>query len=234
MTYVDGELPPEQEEEICMLLVDNPDAEATVDVMRKSWVLLRKAFDPVLKEPAPERLLNCIRATSMENKDATASPNHRARIFHFKAKPPLAWAAALTLIIGGLVIYIGSQYLHSGAVGPTQVTVMDIFLEEALENMVSGAAYIQNSTGASTTMREIMPRLSFRNHDKLFYREYEERTVKAGSVKTRYGIACREKGHWHNFDIAAHPGVGSQGESPQPGHLYPCCGERMKETTLMG
>ncbi len=85
MTYVDGELPPEQEEEICMLLVDNPDAEATVDVMRKSWVLLRKAFDPVLKEPAPERLLNCIRATSMENKDATASPNHRARIFHFKA-----------------------------------------------------------------------------------------------------------------------------------------------------
>lgn len=222
MAYVDGELAPEEEEEIRKLLANNPDAQIAVEVMQKSKEFLHKAFDPILDEPVPEHLINCIRATHPESNDGGSPPQRQARISHFRAKPALAWAAALALIVGGLAAYIGNHTLHRRPFAPLPVAAVDTFLDEALDNTVSGAVFTKKNLGSNEAGREIMPMLSFRSQDARFCREYEEL---ANGGEVRYGVACREDGHWRNLDIASFQ-QGAQGAEPaRQDHYTPAMGE---------
>ncbi|MDO5673870.1 MAG: hypothetical protein Q4G66_02975 [bacterium] len=230
MAYVDGELPAGQVEEVRRLLAKNPDARATVELMQKSRDLLNKAFDPVLEEPVPERLINCIRVSGQTGRNAQATTTRRACISYFRAKPALLWAAALALMVGALAAYIGNHYLHSGLVDPVPVAAADNFLDEALENTISGAVYTQDTIGADTPWREIMPRLSFLSHEQVFCREYEERTGRADTSQISYGVACRQNGHWQTIELAVQQENESQGESPQPDHYAPAIGEEESST----
>ena len=205
--------------------LNNPDALATVEVMQKSREILRKAFDPILDEPVPERLINCIRATHPVSKEGDSPPQRQARISHFRAnraKPALAWAAALALIVGGLAAYIGNHALHRRPFAPVPITAVDAFLDEALDNTVSGAVFTKKNPGSNEAVREIMPMLSFRSQDARFCREYEEL---ANGGEVRYGVACRENGHWRDIDIIAHQKDAGEKATSGQEHYTPAMGE---------
>ena len=233
MAFVDGELSPEQEEEVCQLLAEDPAAQDTLAAMAKSRDLLRKAFTHVLEEPVPAKLLEAIRLTAQQEEEDIASPPaaKQTRIAQFTPKPALRWAAAITLIVGGMAAYLSSSYLGDGELGTAPIAAVDTFLDEALDNTASGMVFakaVDNAVGNSAKIREIMPRLSFRAEDGRYCREYEELLVVAGAdtAVSRLGVACRDQGHWHILDLADHQGKEQPNQATQSGGPYvPAMGE---------
>ncbi len=230
MAFVDGELSPEQEEEVCQLLAEDPAAQDTLAAMAKSRDLLRKAFTHVLEEPVPAKLLEAIRLTAQQEEEDIASPPaaKQTRIAQFTPKPALRWAAAITLIVGGMAAYLSSGYLRDGEIGSAPVAAVDTFLDEALEQTVSGTVFTRAADarpGDTAQQREIMPRLSFRDHQGRFCREYEEQLAGSSATTSHLGVACRENGHWQPLDLAGYQGRELPKQASPSGHYVPAMGE---------
>lgn len=223
MAYVDGELLPEQEDEIRRLLANDHNAQATVLAMQASRDVLQKAFAPILNEPVQQHLIDRIRASAKSEENA-AAPGRRARIIDFPSKRTLAWAAALALIIGGLATYSGSQFFYRGGVAPPPTAFVDPVLNEALENTPSGMVFTV-ANGETNAQREFMPRLSFRDHDDRYCREYEERLIDGSEHQIKYGLACRENDHWQSVSAATHLSTGPQEKSSNAEKYMPAMGQ---------
>ncbi len=193
MAYVDGELDPGRAAEIEALLAEDAEARATVHMFRESAALARGAFDPILREPVPERLLAAVNAPATGKvSDRLVRRRSLARFL-----PQTAWARAATV---ALLVGAGAGYLTArwgpGALEPAVwVTNADPLLNEALETTASGAVFARREPD-SQIGREILPLLTFRDAEGWFCREFESSFVVADDRQISYGVACREQGTW--------------------------------------
>lgn len=201
MAYVDGELDPGHAAEIEALLAEDAEARATVQMFRDSAAALRGAFDPILREPVPERLLVAVNAPP-------AGKVHDIRLARRGAwsrfLPQTAWAqaAAVALLVGTGAGYLTAQWRSSALEPIVWVATADPLLNEALETTASGATFARREPGAEVS-RDILPLLTFRDEGGRFCREFESSFVVAEDRQISYGVACREQGAWQTQALMA-------------------------------
>jgi anti-sigma factor RsiW len=156
---------------------------------------LRAAFEPVLAEPVPERLLAAARgAPTRERAD---------NVIEFQARPRPRWswsqwgALAASLVLG---VFLGPLLLRpAGAPVDTRGGRMlaNVALSRALSEQLAG-------TAASAAPIEIG--VSFRARSGAYCRTFVLR--EAGSLA---GLACRERSAWQVLALAPAEGTSSAG-----------------------
>ena len=201
MAYVDGELDPPRAAEVEALLAEDAEARATVQMFRDSAAALRGAFDPILREPVPERLLAAVNAPPT-GKVHDIRLARRGAWSRFLPQTAWAQAAAVALLVGTGAGYLTAQW-RSSALEPTVWVVnADPLLNEALDTTASGATFARQDSDARIG-REILPLLTFRDGRGRYCREFESSFVVAEDRQISYGVACREQGAWQTQALMA-------------------------------
>ena len=194
MAYVDGELDPRRAAEVEALLAEDAEARATVQMFRDSAALVRGAFDPILREPVPARLLAAVNAP-VTSKVSDIRLARRSPLSRFFPQTVWARAAAVALLIGAGAGYLTAQW-QSGVLEPSaQVATIDPLLNEALETTASGAVFARQERGGGIE-RNIMPLLTFRDANQRYCREFESTLKVPDGQQVSYGVACRAQGVW--------------------------------------
>jgi anti-sigma factor RsiW len=144
IAYLDGEVEASERREIEAGLDADPAARDKLAAFAESAALVRSAFDEVVHEPVPERLLAAARGERL-----SAAP--RAKILPFKRGGPLgrapggrSWwlgvplaASLFGLLLGGAAAYLSVAKLLPGGLGSKQATV-----EMAADNL-----WLDNAAG---------------------------------------------------------------------------------------
>jgi anti-sigma factor RsiW len=131
IAYLDGELEVAERREVEVWLETDPAAREKLAALAESTNLLRLAFDEVMHEPLPDRLIAAARGE-------TVSSEPRAQILPFRRRPaadraggiarrrwiglPVA-ASLFGLLLGGSVAYLSVAKLAPGGIGGKQPTV---------------------------------------------------------------------------------------------------------------
>ena len=146
VAYLDGEIEASERSEIEAWLDRDPAARETLAALAESATLLREAYDEVLHEPLPERLIAAARG------ETTAAPT-RARILAFAPKRSsstsrsrLGWRTALPIaaslfgfLVGGGAGYFGlDKFVPIGATGNAP---------PAIEAAVANNLWLDNAAG---------------------------------------------------------------------------------------
>jgi anti-sigma factor RsiW len=146
VAYLDGELEPAEQREVEGWLDGDPAVRDELAALALSAKLVRRAFDEILHEPLPERLIAAARGGTVA---APAGP----RILPFAPRPAAArfararwWrlgmpiaASLLGLLVGG-----GGVYLGVGKLAPGGATGLG---QPALEAAVANNLWLDNAAG---------------------------------------------------------------------------------------
>lgn len=224
MAYVDGELDPRRAAEVEALLVEDPEARATVRIFQESAARVREAFDPILREPVPERLLRAVNAPAT-GKVGDIRLARRGAWSRFWPQTAWAQAAAVALLVGAGAGYLTAQWRLDALEPAARVAVSDALLHEALETTASGATFARQEPDTGVG-REILPLLTFRDEGGRFCREFESSFVVADARQISYGVACRERGAWQPQALLAQPLVALAPGDPatDPSQYVPAMG----------
>lgn len=193
MAYVDGELDPRRTAEVEALLAEDAETRATVQMFRDSTALVRGAFDQILREPVPERLLAAVNAPPT-GKVRDIRVARRGTLARFLPQTAWARAAAVALLVGAGAGYLTAQW-RPGAVAPASLAASDVLLSEALDATGSGVAFARRDAKTGVA-REILPLLTFRDANQRYCREFESTFIAPDGQQVSYGVACRERGVW--------------------------------------
>jgi anti-sigma factor RsiW len=144
VAYLDGELETARRDEVEAWLEADPAARQRLVELTKSAHLVRLAFDDVMREPIPDRLIVAARG-------GAASPTATAQILPMRRGRPAAWtaprrwwfglpvaASLLGLLVGGGAAYFGVGRLLSIDVGGKQ---------QVLEAAAANNAWLDNAAG---------------------------------------------------------------------------------------
>lgn len=202
MAYVDGELDRQRMTEVEALLTEDAEARATVRMFQDSASTLRAAFDDILREPAPPRLLAAINASATQ-KVSNMRPTRRRSLRRFSPQTRWAQAAAVALIIGAGAGYLTAQWQSGGLRQPIMATATDPLLNTALETTASGAPFAWQEPTTGVIRREILPLLTFRDEKGRFCREFESSLTAPDGQQVNYGVACRTQGVWQPMALMA-------------------------------
>jgi anti-sigma factor RsiW len=116
VAYLDGELDPSVRLEVEACIDSDAQTRERVSALALGTQLLRSAFDPILHETVPERLIAAARGG-----DAAPVTNLAAvRKRRFGGRPLVEWAAAAG--IAGLLIGGGAGYFSAGSGAPAPQT----------------------------------------------------------------------------------------------------------------
>lgn len=202
VAYVDGELSAEEAAEVDQALQTDQRVREAVQVFRDTADLSRRAYDDMLHEPVPERL---IQAASGEETPAVTSMPPRVEA---PARPQnrlagLAMAASIALAVGlgggfGLFQLLGTG--DAGPAGPLMVGAVDdsSALHLALESAATGTLISAGQGG------NVMPVNTFLGRDGQHCREFQAVTAGRAGLNAAFGIACRQPaGAWHVEAIGA-------------------------------
>src|SRR6266446_3422814 len=127
IAYLDGELEMAEQRDIEAWLDSDPAAREKLQALAESGNLVRLAFDEVMHEPVPERLIAAARGE-------TVSAEPSAQVLAFKARQGTARPAAAQrwwiglpvaaslfgLLLGGSVAYVSVSKLMPGGLGGKQ------------------------------------------------------------------------------------------------------------------
>lgn len=224
MAYVDGELDPDRKAQVEAALADDPEARAAVRQFHDSAAALRGAFDPVLREPVPKRLLEAIAAPTASKVHDIRSARRRG-VVSFWPQTVWARAAMIALCIGVGVGYLSASWWKQPWESAARLAVVDPLLNEALESTTSGTAFVRQEREGGVE-RDIMPLLTFRDADKHYCREFESSLKDQGVSHVNYGVACREGGVWQPRALMSGPLIASslRGESAKHSEYVPAMG----------
>lgn len=189
VAYVDKELSPAQAAAVEAALMQNAAARDTVRQLRLSAAAAAHAFDAVLNEPVPDRLLL---AAGLGG----ASPASRRPRWPMRRLLPLAASlAALALgLAGGYELHrIQADqvegYVPAAAVVDPLNTAYESALMPALESGAEGQAFTY--TGAATDHGSVKLGRRFTTGFGAECREFTRREVRGGGTQDDAGIACR-------------------------------------------
>ncbi len=121
VAYLDGELDAAERREVEAWLDADPAAGDRLAALARSANLVRLAFDEVVHEPVPERLIAAARG---ETETGTEAAPQIRRLERRPAvaggAPPRRWRMALPIAasIAGLLVGVGAAYLGGGRLSP--------------------------------------------------------------------------------------------------------------------
>ncbi len=201
VAYVDGELSAEEAAKVEQALKSDQRVREAVQVFRDTADWSRRAYDDVLHEPVPDRLINA--ASGEADRFAPSAPQSapapRSRI------AGLAVAASIALAIGvggGFGLFQLTAANDTGASGPLMVGTVDDSgaLHLALESAASGTLIAAGNGG------NVMPLTTFFGRDGRHCREFQAVTAGPAGLGAAFGIACRQPtGSWHVEAVGAPP-----------------------------
>lgn len=181
MAYADGQLPPEQVLEIEAALAASEDLRTIVDGYRKTALAARMAFEGVLREPVPDRILSLF--------DRQPQAEIIRPSFARRPNPMLALAASLGVLAAGLglaLIWQGRSTTGPRIAEPvTEGLAAPGALASALETL--GARQMLRSPAGE----RITPVVTYPQKGGGWCREY--RMTGQAAVGSA-GIACRDMG----------------------------------------
>lgn len=199
VAYADGELSPEEAAEVERALETDPRIREAVEMFRETADLSRRAYDDVLHEPIPDRLISAASGDGVRSAQAAARYDEppRSRI------AGLAMAASVALAVGlgggfGLFQLLGQS--GGDPAGPLLVGTVDESdaLHLALESAGTGTL-IANGEGGN-----VMPLTTFVDREGRYCREFQAVTSGADGLSASFGIACRQPaGPWRVEAIGA-------------------------------
>lgn len=211
--YVDGELDAAAVARLEAQLAHDVALATRIRRLQALRAQLRAAFDPVLEEPLPPRLV-----AAMEGRGGVATPIGIARAKSSRPIPPLWWGAAAASLL--LAVLIGWTLPRPGALlVPAQDGLLAAgALHEALSAQPSGAM-----TGAGAV------------HVSLSFLADDGRYCRAFSLPSGVdGLACRREGRWQIEATGRAPGeAGSEyrqaGSSLSPAVLAAISGRQQAD-----
>ena len=210
MAYVDGELDDQTNAAVEEALSTDERARDYVQHLMEVAQLSRNAFNDVIHEAVPERLLEAINTASAQQPNMQAANVHTMpepkKTFHQHAQ---SWSLPMAAAIAGLMIGSG------GGFGVSQVSTnhatqqaayhhqldtqsAQAALGRALEVNVSGTAldWTNPDTGTSGS---VVPVRTYQDANGSYCREYQQNLANTASVdaQTTFGLACRaDDGQW--------------------------------------
>ncbi|HLJ22015.1 MAG TPA: hypothetical protein VKU84_17545, partial [Stellaceae bacterium] len=125
IAYLDGELDAESASEVAAAIARDPELAREAQALVETSAALRQAFDDVLHEPVPERLLAAARG-ELGNDKVVKFPEPRQRA---PARPAASWrhqallpiaASVACLVIGGGLGYFAATQSPIGGTTPPQ------------------------------------------------------------------------------------------------------------------
>ena len=169
-------------------------------MFRQTAELSRAAFDDIVREPVPERLIETLSG-------ATAAPRARPRPRVGGGIAGLALAASIALAVG-LVGGFGVSHLGGDpAPGTTErwvigaVAPQDGGVHGVLESLPSGHLRTVAAVGGDA---EIMALTTFTDHGGRYCRDFQ--AAMPGSGDAAFGVACRSTaGEWRIEALVAAP-----------------------------
>lgn len=189
VAYVDKELPPAQAAAVEAALMQNAAARETVRQLRLSAASTAHAFDAVLNEPVPDRLLLAAGAGD------AATPRRRPWP---AARSLLPLAATLAALAIGLAVGYGLRfmqaqqiqgYVPAAAVMDPLNTAYESALLPALDGGAEGQAFAY--AGVGTDKGTIQLGRSFTAGFGAECREFLRRETRSGETQENAGLACR-------------------------------------------
>ena len=183
MAYADNELDAQTRSAVEAAMASDPEVARRVAKHKALRGKLRVAFDNVLEEPTPQRLVDAARGVPSVRREGNVIPLRR------KSQSRKAWpqwaAIAASLAVG---VLIGRAWLqHAGPAG-VPVTSRD---GQLIANGVLARA-LSDQLASQTEPTPVSIGLSFKSHSGDYCRTFtlHEPTALAG-------LACREHDDWH-------------------------------------
>jgi anti-sigma factor RsiW len=156
VAYLDGEMETAERREIEAWLATDPAAREKLAALGESANLVRLAFDEVVHEPVPDRLIAAARGeTVAEEKGGQVLPFtgrptaiHRALTRRWWVGMPVA-ASLIGLLLGGMIAYLGVAKLTPGGVAGKQPPVEMAAADNAWLDNAAGYYKLSVSAGDS-------------------------------------------------------------------------------------
>lgn len=197
VAYVDGELDAVTAREVETQLAHDPDARAFVQRTRETAALLRVAFNEVLHEPVPARILATLPEPKGVEPSRTTGPGRRALTF-------AGWRQALPLAASVAALAIGLGVGYRLAEGPAgqglpfaqtsyyhDLAAADKNLSDTLENVVSGTPVSWKSPDGDLAVK-VTPVRTYRNSSDQYCREFQRELSHGRRTEVQHGLSCRE------------------------------------------
>ena len=182
--YADGELSPSESTAVKQAMLRDPRLRQRAEEIRRSTTQLRDAFDVVLNEPVPDKIL---RTFSSQRAAAHSLPTERPTAVS------IAVAASIALVIGSLGGFWMGQVDESTASSNAWMATLHVDSSGLLETTPSGAPVPWHSRFGEM---ELQPVLSFRDKSGRICRQYALTDTNAAGDHVD-GVACRSaSGAW--------------------------------------
>ncbi|MES1199920.1 MAG: anti-sigma factor [Pseudomonadota bacterium] len=172
IAFIDGELDKESADEITRAATDDAVLSARIEEHRRLRADLSAAFDGVLSEPVPERLLQPLQGGAVVDLEA-----RRAKRARWSVRE---WGAMAASLAAGLLIGLGSM---SGKGALVAADASGLLARGDLEQAL-------NTQLASDAGRSFRIGLTFRDKDGDFCRTFQ------ASQQAIAGLACRQDANW--------------------------------------
>jgi len=202
MAFLDGELSTEQNARVEQAISDDTALAARLDRLAQVSELASQAYQPVLGEPVPQRLLDAVwqnnegQPENDEGQSGASVVNLATRRRSAAGYLPMAIAASVALVIGGL---LGQQFASDKTDAHNPLYV-------ALEQTPSQQRFEAENGNM------IMPVMSFRASDGRYCREFRISADRKVSV----GVACKQQGYWNTEILLAADNRPADSQSYQP------------------
>lgn len=211
MAYVDGELDPASRAEVEAAIASDPELAGWV---REQLELRRKlggAFDRVLSEPVPQRLIDTVR-TAPAGKRVTDLATARAER---TARAPGPWSGGVWLALAAsllLGLFLGITLLHSPTLSPFTLHEGTLVARGDIAEVLTRQLASTQRTSDSVTVG-----ITFRDHAGDYCRTFVLREGRPFG-----GVACRQGDEWAVQALSRYPQDTPQGEyRPAAGELPP-------------
>jgi hypothetical protein len=181
MAYADGELDAATRAAIEAAAASDPELARRIARHQALRQRLRSAFDPVLEEPLPERLVATARGASSEPR-GTVVPLRRVAAARWSSAQ---WGALAASLILGLLL--GPWLMRGADRGPLVTSDGTLLAQGSLARALSEQLASNQSATAAVQIG-----VSFRSHSGAYCRTFALREKSALA-----GLACHEHGSWH-------------------------------------
>lgn len=221
MAYVDRELDPASTAEIDAAIARDPELAARVERQRKLRVAVHAAFEPILQEPMPKRLLDAASGAAR-----LASASRAPRRWTWFEWSAMAASVVIGVLVGGAFI---GDLRHAPAIDPST----DLVAERGHVVARGRLALALSEQLASTQKADASVRigLTFLSKGGEYCRTF---TLQKGAT---VGLACSSAGEWRVPVIAQADRTGSSGDyrtaaAPLPPAVLRELDERIQGSSL--
>lgn len=207
MAYVDGELDGEAHAAVAAAIATDPEVAQRVARHEALNLSVRSAYDRVLSEAVPERLVSAARTApaGLRNNNVQDLADARATRAQSQAGRPRRfareWGALAASLVVGLLL--GQHFLGAGDAGPFATRAGQLLARGALAQALSNELAGSPASGSAVQIG-----VSFRGHSGEYCRTFALGARDARDALA--GLACHREGTWR-IDALAPMATGSTG-----------------------